>query len=86
MPSARRFATSRFFETGPLYDAAYSLCDVSDRMQAAGVWHWPSVEVHLDALALILSGDCGRTAATDNLLSGLRAIRDRIPRLPDAAG
>lgn len=73
-----------FFQTGPLFDVAYSLCEVSDRMRTSGVWHWPAVEVHLQALALILSDDCRRTTASDELLAGLRAVADRIPNLPRA--
>lgn len=32
-----------YFDTGPLFEAAYSLCDVSDRMNQAETWHWPSI-------------------------------------------
>lgn len=63
-----------FFDTGPLYEAAYSLCEISDRMQAADSWHWPSVEVHIQALTLILASGCRRTAASGALLDGLRAV------------
>lgn len=63
-----------YFDTGPLFDAAYSLCEVSDRMIQAETWHWPSVQVHAQALRLILANDCrvGRTSET--LLAGLRSI------------
>ena len=63
-----------YFDTGPLFDAAYSLCDVSDRMIHAETWHWPSVRVHAQALRLILANGCrvGRTSET--LLAGLRSI------------
>lgn len=63
-----------FFDTGPLYEAAYSLCEISDRMQAANRWHWPSVEVHIQTLTLILASGCCRTAASGALLDGLRAV------------
>ncbi len=63
-----------YFDTGPLFDAAYSLCEISDRMIQAQTWHWPSIQVHAQALRLILANDCraGRTSAT--LLAGLRSI------------
>lgn len=66
-----------FFDTGPLHDAAWSLCDVSDRMIGNGIWHWPSIQVHAQAMRLILANDCrtGRTSAT--LLEGLRQISQR---------
>jgi len=64
-----------FFDTGPLYSAGYSLCDLSDRMQAGGVWSWPAVEVHVKALRLILAGGCKAGAESDVLLQGLRSVQ-----------
>ncbi|WP_296178329.1 chemotaxis protein CheE [uncultured Brevundimonas sp.] len=66
--------TAGFFDTGPLYDAGYSLCDVADRMQAGGAWNWPTVAVHVQAMRLILSGGCKADATTDALLLGLRSV------------
>ena len=63
-----------YFDTGPLFDAAYSLCEVSDRMIQAGTWHWPSVQVHAQALRLILANDCRAGRASETLLAGLRSI------------
>ena len=63
-----------FFDTGPLYDAGYSLCDVADRMQTNGTWRWPSVAVHVQALRLILTGGCKADATSDALLIGLRSV------------
>lgn len=66
--------TAGFFDTGPLYDAGYSLCDVADRMQASGLWSWPTVAVHVQAMRLILTGGCKADAASDALLAGLRSV------------
>lgn len=63
-----------FFDTGPLYTAGYSLCDLGERMQSAGVWSWPAVEVHVKALRLILAGGCKSGAESDVLLQGLRSV------------
>lgn len=63
-----------YFDTGPLFDAAYSLCELSDRMNTAEAWHWPSIQVHLQALRLILVGDCRVGRTSDTLLAGLRSI------------
>ncbi|MEN5145093.1 chemotaxis protein CheE [Brevundimonas diminuta] len=63
-----------FFDTGPLFEAGYSLADVADRMAVADAWDWPSVEVHVQALRLILNGGCERNAATDRMLAGLKAV------------
>ena len=63
-----------FFDTGPLFDAGYSLADVSDRMATADAWDGPPVQVHVQALRLILKAGCERNAATDHLLAGLKAV------------
>lgn len=68
-----------YFDTGPLYEAAYSLCDVSDRMIAAGVWRWPAIQVHLQALRLILAGGCRAGRTSEALLSGLRSVAMLTP-------
>jgi len=68
-----------YFDTGPLYEAAYSLCDVSDRMIAAGVWRWPTIQVHLQALRLILAGGCRAGRTSEALLSGLRSVAMLTP-------
>lgn len=64
-----------FFDTGPFHQAVFSLCEVSDRMAEA--WDWPTVEVHVRALRLILREDCRESANSIVLLEGLAAIRRR---------
>ena len=68
-----------FFDTGPLYAAAFSLCETSDRMTAAGCWQWPSVHVHVRALQLILASDCRPDEASRILLEGLASVVARLP-------
>ncbi|GAA0640930.1 chemotaxis protein CheE [Brevundimonas lenta] len=63
-----------FFDTGPLYEAGYSLCELSDRMRGAGVWKWPAVEVHVKALRLIHAGGCKADDNAAVLLQGLRSV------------
>lgn len=63
-----------YFDTGPLFHAAYSLCEVSDRMLQAETWHWPSIRVHAQALRLILANDCRAGRTSETLLAGLRSI------------
>lgn len=63
-----------FFDTGPFYTAGYSLCDLSERMQVAGTWSWPAVEVHVKALRLILAGGCKAGPESDTLLQGLKQV------------
>ena len=71
-----------FFDTGPLYSAAFSLCEASDRMIAGGCWQWPSVQVHVHALRLMLADDCRPTEASRVLLEGLASVLARLPKQP----
>lgn len=70
-----------YFDTGPLHDAVYSLCDIADKMIGAEIWHWPPVEVHLRAMRLILAGGCLRNRSNDLLLDGLRSVAEHIDQL-----
>lgn len=74
----RRAATlvdlAGFFDTGPLYDAAFSLCELSDRIQAGPAWAWPPIEVHVQALRLIHAGGCTGGGEAETLLKGLKAV------------
>ena len=63
-----------FFDTGPLYGAAYSLCEITDLMLASGAWTWPSVDVHVRALRLILADGCVEGETSAALLAGLRSV------------
>jgi len=63
-----------FFDTGPLYGAAYSLCEITDLMLASGAWAWPSVDVHVRALRLILADGCVEGETSAALLAGLRSV------------
>jgi hypothetical protein len=67
-----------FFETGPLHPAIFSLCEISDWMGAGSSWEWPSVDVHLRAIQMILKDDCRDTQETRLILEGLVAIRQRV--------
>ncbi|MBB5747700.1 chemotaxis protein CheE [Brevundimonas variabilis] len=67
-----------FFETGPLYTATFSLCDIADRMQVDGTWDWPSVAVHVGAMRLIMSDGCQANKTSETVLQGLEAVRLRI--------
>lgn len=66
-----------FFETGPFYQATFSLCDIADRMQATGRWDWPSVAVHVGALRLIMADGCRDSENSRTILKGLEAVAHR---------
>ncbi len=64
-----------FFDTGPFYEAAYSLCDLTDRSRDGALWSWEAVQVHVQALRLLHLaglGEAGPDAAA--LLAGLRRL------------
>lgn len=70
-----------FLDTGPFYEAAYSLCEVADAMQeavqAGGAWSWPSVQVHVHALKLFLAVTPPGAGERRALLAGLAAVTER---------
>lgn len=63
-----------FFDTGPLYAAGYSLCELSDRMRPPAAFSWPAVEVHVKALRLIHAGGCKAGAESEVLVQGLKSV------------
>lgn len=63
-----------FFETGPFYDAAYSLCELTEAA-AAQRWSWDAVEVHVQTLRLLHTAGLGTACPdADALLAGLRQV------------
>ena len=59
-----------------LGQAAYSLCELVDRLATLGRWHQPSVDVHLAALQLLRKP--GSPEETAKLLERLRALTGHI--------
>jgi len=64
------------FEMTELGDAAFSLCELIDRLKPAEQWDWPAVEIHLSGLRLLRRATPG---APENqaMLTGLRALAMR---------
>lgn len=67
----------------PLCRASFSLCDLITRMAASGRWDWPSVDVHLAAMRLLLAKSDDKDPSVQTMLSGLGAV---VGRHPDPAG
>lgn len=64
-----------FFDTGVFYDAAYSLCDLTDRTRERGLWSWEAVQVHVQTLRLLhLAGPGNPSPDAAALLAGLRRV------------
>ncbi len=68
------------FGLDDLGHAAFSLCELVDRLRAARRWTAASVEVHLAALRLLRhpGGEHG------DMLEGLRRVVARVPRTPES--
>jgi hypothetical protein len=53
--------------------AAYSLCDLLDRLGAAKKWNWPAIQVHLDGIQTLRTHASGsdQEAVRDAVIDGL---------------
>lgn len=76
LTASKMLDVAGFFDTGPLYDAGYSLCELLDVMQSSGQWNGDSVRVHVRALRMILNSGCVTTPQSTSLLAGLKALLD----------
>jgi hypothetical protein len=70
--------TAGFFETGPFYKAVYSLCELTEKLTAAGRCDWSSVDVHIRALRLILTTGFEDGPPARAMLDGLSALVRRV--------
>ena len=65
------------FEMNELGEAAFSLCELVDRLKAPDQWDWPAVEVHLSGLRLLRYSTPGRPE-NQAVLNGLRKLTARV--------
>ena len=72
--AANLAGTAGFFETGPFYRAVYSLCELTEKLGAAGRRDWSSVEVHVKALRLILTTGFQDGPEAKAMVEGLAAL------------
>lgn len=61
-----------------LCDAAYSLCELTDRLRTVGRHDWPSIGIHVNALRLIWSKDKAVGPEMKTVVDGLWALTDRF--------
>lgn len=59
--------------------AANSLCDLVHRMNTAGRWDWPSVEVHVTSMRALLDVKDEKAPSVLAVLNGLSAVVARFP-------
>jgi len=65
------------FEMNELGEAAFSLCELIDRLKAPDHWDWPAVEVHLSGLRLLRYATPG-LPENQAVLKGLRKLTARV--------
>jgi hypothetical protein len=63
-----------------LGQAAYSLCELLDRLASRQTWNWPAVQVHLHGLLILADPDKIPEAARKDVVEGLRQVCQRIAR------
>ena len=67
------------FDQKVLCDAAYSLCELTDRLRSSGRVDWQSIGVHANALRLIWSKDQMIGPEVKLIVDGLWKLTDRVP-------
>lgn len=72
--ASRMLNVAGFFDTGALYDAGFSLCELLDVMQTNNRWSQEAVRVHVRALRLIDNDNFQTTPQSATLLGGLKAL------------
>lgn len=63
-----------------LGQAAFSLCELLDRMASKKTWNWPAVQVHLHGLLVLADPDKTPPEARQSVVEGLRQVCQRIAR------
>ncbi|HEX5379905.1 MAG TPA: hypothetical protein VFW47_15110 [Phenylobacterium sp.] len=66
------------FNQRVLCDAAYSLCELTDRLRTLGRHDWQAIGVHVNALRLIWSQDKSVGPDMKSVVDGLWALTDRL--------
>lgn len=63
-----------------LGQAAFSLCELLDRLGSRKAWNWPAVQVHLHGLLVLADPDKTPPEARASVIDGLRQVCQRIAR------
>ena len=63
-----------------LGQAAFSLCELLDRLHSRKTWNWPAVQVHLHGLLVLADPDKTPPEARSAVVDGLRQVCERVAR------
>ncbi len=70
------------FDERILCDAAYSLCELVDRLRSQEAGDWPAVVVHVEALRLIYSAEPADTLRFRPIVDGLWRVTEKYRERP----
>ena len=60
--------------------AAFSLCELLDRLRSRKTWNWPAVQVHLHGLLVLADPDKTPPEGRQTVVDGLRQVCQRVGR------
>jgi hypothetical protein len=81
------YGVASTFQLKALAQAAFSLCDLADGFRGGEAVNWPAIDVHVDGIRLLVTLGDKAGAAGEEVLGGLRRVRDRVlGAAPGAAG
>ncbi len=60
--------------------AAFSLCELLDRLKSRKTWNWPAVQVHLHGLVVLADPDKTPPEGRQDVVDGLRQVCQRVAR------
>ena len=63
-----------------LGQAAFSLCELLDRLKSKKAWNWPAVQVHLHGLLVLADPDKIPPEGRQSVVDGLRQVCQRVAR------
>lgn len=77
-------ATAGVFGLTELGQAAYSFCELIDRLRTADTWSAEAVAVHVNAMKLLRHPQAAEShGGADAVVEGLRKVTDRAAPKPD---
>ena len=69
------FGVAGVYGLDALAEAACSLCDLVDRCRSGEGVNWSAIDVHVDGIRLLATGE---TAGSESIMAGLRRVRARF--------
>ena len=69
------FGVAGVYGLDALAEAACSLCDLVDRSRSGEEINWSAIDVHVDGIRLLATGE---TEGAESIMAGLRRVRARF--------